>query len=428
MIDIWGRLRREERGVSAVLVGVSLIAIFGAAVLSIDAGSLWATRRNMITATDAAALGQARTYSLNPPAGLTDGPCPTSLWSTILANNINDTFSTACTLKNISSGGGAGVVIVSGQARSPAKFSGALGIGDSSAFSQSAAMWGYVPQPSGLRPIGLCTSDPEIQDGLLLGGVTTESHIPGATYPNNYWAPDNSQDYAELHGHGPTGATAGVVHHLAFTASCGGPGNFGWVDLNQYGGNHSPQLDCSTNGNNNGNCTNENTGDISQWLRNGYYGNNVDLTNSDCDTQDPATAQPCVGDPGTRSDSNTSAAMDYLVQGTGPSGCTPGAGGTCVPFAVPIILYDTVSGSGSNAQMHLVGVAFVRIWKYNLPNGQGGGGRYLDLEFTDGLAQGVCCSASPPNSSSPPLKGERICDVDHDPADPSSTAAQCQLS
>src|SRR2546427_12837476 len=61
---------RDERGISAVVVVVSLIALFGAAVLSIDAGSAWATRRKIVTATDAAALAAARLFS----KGLAD-PC-----------------------------------------------------------------------------------------------------------------------------------------------------------------------------------------------------------------------------------------------------------------------------------------------------------------------------------------------------------------
>ncbi|HVL32592.1 MAG TPA: hypothetical protein VM600_03320, partial [Actinomycetota bacterium] len=54
------RALRREDGVSAVIVAVSLTAIFGSAVLSVDAGSVWRQRRSIITDTDAAALAAAR--------------------------------------------------------------------------------------------------------------------------------------------------------------------------------------------------------------------------------------------------------------------------------------------------------------------------------------------------------------------------------
>src|SRR5436190_17738181 len=64
------RRLREERGVSSVILAVSLIGLLGAAMLAVDAGSVWATRRRIVTATDAGALGAARMFE----AGLAD-PC-----------------------------------------------------------------------------------------------------------------------------------------------------------------------------------------------------------------------------------------------------------------------------------------------------------------------------------------------------------------
>ena len=49
------RINSDEKGISAVVLAVTLIGLFGAAVLSVDAGSLWTARRNIITASDAAA-------------------------------------------------------------------------------------------------------------------------------------------------------------------------------------------------------------------------------------------------------------------------------------------------------------------------------------------------------------------------------------
>jgi hypothetical protein len=53
---------RREDGAVIVWVVMAMTVIFGAAAMSIDAGSLWNARRNMITATDAAALAAAAGY------------------------------------------------------------------------------------------------------------------------------------------------------------------------------------------------------------------------------------------------------------------------------------------------------------------------------------------------------------------------------
>src|SRR5207248_5290912 len=108
------------------------------------------------------------------------------------------TFNSACTVTS-SNNGQSGLVIVSSSKRSGAVFSGALGIGSSSAFAQSAVKWGYVTQPTGLRPIGLCLTASEVKDGLgnttpPTGGQEQHTH---ALFPNNYNAPDTSTDYAE---------------------------------------------------------------------------------------------------------------------------------------------------------------------------------------------------------------------------------------
>src|SRR5438270_7776191 len=406
------RLRHDERGVTAVVVTICLIAIFGAAVLTIDAGQLWAVRRNVITATDASALSQARNFALAPSTY--NGAC-TSAWSTILTANAGNTFNAGCRVSS-PNGGQAGVAIVSSYKRSGAIFSGALGIGSSAAFSQSASLWGYTTGIDGLRPIGLCTYDPNVEKGLQLHGKT-ETYPPVAP---NYTTPDNGSDFA--------GRTPGVVYHTAFTSSCNGAsGNFGWLNLGYNGNNHPPAMDCNANGGD-GNCTHEQTGQIANWLQNGYFGNQVSLSPSDCDTSVSAN-QSCNGDPGTKGSSSVNDAMHYLVNPSNPGvvtstddphgpnwACSPATCGTstCNPLPVPIVLYDTITGGGSGSDWHIIGVAYVRIWNYCLSNGKGAcaGGRFLDVEYVNGLFSGTCCSANPPvpSDQAPPPKGDKICD------------------
>src|SRR5947207_15015554 len=55
----------DDRGVTAIVVAVCLVAMMAAAMLSIDAGNLWSNRRNIITGTDAAVLTAAKSAIQN---------------------------------------------------------------------------------------------------------------------------------------------------------------------------------------------------------------------------------------------------------------------------------------------------------------------------------------------------------------------------
>ncbi len=416
------RLKNDQRGVSAVIVAVCLVGLFAASVLSIDAGALWANRRNMVTATDASALAEAQVQARNPNGAATS--C-SSTWLTILNANVTDLSGTpTCRLTSVSNDGTSGVAIVQGRKRSGAVFTRVLGIGDSAAFSQTAAQWGNALQVTGLRPIALCTYDPEVQDGLLLHGTTQETHI-GSTYPLNYTAPDASTDFAQATNQGPTGYTTGVVHHIVFDSSCNGaPGNWGWINLQNYGAQHSPPLTCESN-----NCQNMSGNAIATWLINGYFGNSISLSSpTDCDSSAPSN-QTCNGNTGSQNSSNISCGMNYLMDpalDVNDNQCSKYPPPQINPQAVPIILYDSTQpgSTGSNAQFNLIGVAFVRIWGYNLS----GSNRYLDIEFTRSLFQGTCCSRGSNNGNAPPAPIIKICDVDHDPADPSLIGARCTFS
>ena len=60
--------RPEERGAVAVIVAIMALLLFAAAAYAIDLGNLWQTRRNMVTASDAAALGAAEKFALGTTA------------------------------------------------------------------------------------------------------------------------------------------------------------------------------------------------------------------------------------------------------------------------------------------------------------------------------------------------------------------------
>ena len=59
------RLHRDESGVTLVIVALCLIALFGMLVLVVDVGGLLLNRREMVNASDAAALAAAKSVMNN---------------------------------------------------------------------------------------------------------------------------------------------------------------------------------------------------------------------------------------------------------------------------------------------------------------------------------------------------------------------------
>ncbi|HJT38127.1 MAG TPA: hypothetical protein VJ818_06855, partial [Actinomycetota bacterium] len=401
-----------------------------------DAGQLWAVRRNAITGTDGAALAQAQYYAKNHPAVGTTA-CITGVWDTVLQNNVGELINQSCQVKNVTSNGGAGVVIVTALRRSDAIFSGALGIGSSAAYSMSAAMWGYSTKPLGIRPIMLCVNDPQVQDALNIGGEA-------AVASPNYNAPDNSTDYA--------GRTPGVVHHLVYNSSsnaCGGvSGNWGWVNLSNYWtgssntnpGNNTSQLDQGCQDPSTLSAQELSQCGLSDWLEYGWN-DEVQLPQptptptptatiaADCDTSKGTSSDTCNGITGAKGDNQVLNALEYLMNPTAPvskgTDCSSGKV-ACQPATIPIILYGTpTAGNGSGGQFTLSTIAMVKIWGFDMTGGNGNSPPYLDLEFMNAIVSGGCCSSSTSNNAPPSV---RICDVDHDSKDPSGTAARCVFS
>ena len=66
MKSLFGRLKKDERGLSFVLVSIGMMALFGMAALVTDFGQIALTRQQLINAADSAAMGGARELSLDP--------------------------------------------------------------------------------------------------------------------------------------------------------------------------------------------------------------------------------------------------------------------------------------------------------------------------------------------------------------------------
>lgn len=350
--------RRDELGASAVVVAVSLVAIFGAALLAIDTGLLWRQRRVILTATDAAALAEARAAALAPVPVTSCG----GLWTTYVARNAGSSAEPiSCTVRP-GTIAGAGSVEVQARTTSPVRFGGVLGVADGKPFASSIARYGFITEAEGLRPMGICVQNVHVAEWLAYRNGTLPASV-----------------YNALRGSGPghpVYAGAGVVHRISYTkdnpAACGSaPGNWGFFDYN--GGANS-------------------NADLVNWILYGYYGNRVGI--GDCNAEDGSVGEPCSADTGSAGGSIQGALNQIL--------------GT--QFAVPV--FDLATGSGGTTTYrisHFIGV-IMRGFRVMGAEAQ----RYLDLEFVNLVLEGNCCSYVPPGVDTG-IRSVRLCSVDHDP-------------
>lgn len=354
------RLTRDD-GASIIIVVICLTVIMGAAALAVDAGSLWASRRAIITATDSAALAAAD-YLVNQP---TSAACQAAVSSGVssgagaqstnyLQNNQSsstlDSFQLAPYHNDC--GTGAGKVTIRASMPAPLTFAPTIGISSASASALSVAEYGPLISAEGLRPIGICAQDPHIQAWIAAGGNPLD--------PN----------YLALRGSDPTYpiyAGAGVVNRIYFTkqlsSSCGSsPGNWGWLNFAGGGANA-----------------------LTTWLLNGYPG--------------PVSIGDTV--PGkTGADAATQAALNTVL-------CpVPTPAANC-PYQFPIVVYDTATGNGSNVVFHVVDFIGLVLRGFNNVTGNPNNQSYFDFEFTNLIAEGTIGITS--TGGIPPLKGVHLC-------------------
>lgn len=371
--------KRDERGATAVIVAVSLTAVLGAAVLSIDSGSVWRTRRNLITDTDAAALAAAR-YLDAQGARACDSMAVSQARTeagTVLAANDARTamegFSVTPTASNCAAQSGR--VRVDGRLEAQLSFAGVFGVGSASAASTSVAQWGPLSGATGVRPVGLCDKNPHFSEwSSHLSGNDAGWNAPGPGHPNYPGA---------------------VVHRIYFqrgSSGCGsGAGNWDWLDFN---GTHGP------NGN--------------QALRDWFYGGFPGVVSlgdpatgriKDCNPEEPGTQDGC--DPKTGAGGGSFVeALEWLRDQR---------------ITFPIMVYDKVvdtrdpagcgstnwSGTGSNARYCHVAFLLVRVHGFDRISGNLGDSSYLDLEFVDEWWVGTI--GQEPSGTRPTVHGVSLC-------------------
>jgi len=185
------RRAHDERGAVAVMVAIMLVLLMSMAAFSLDSGNGWRARRELITATDAAALAAAETYAQN-------GNGCAGVPSTFVSANLSAASVTGCSFSNLGSGAGAVTV----QAKTPLHytFAGIIGVDDRDVHSSTTAAHGQPLGVTGLRPLGLCNASAGYTQWLA-SGMTTPFTVTitygksapsdcGANVPGNWGVQD----------------------------------------------------------------------------------------------------------------------------------------------------------------------------------------------------------------------------------------------
>jgi Flp pilus assembly protein TadG len=145
------------------MFAIVLVVLMGLAAFALDTGNGWQERRNMITATDAAALAAIEHYAEG-----TDG-C-----STVPAQfvNLNESAAsvTACNYTAVAPG--AGYVTVQAQRHIDFTFARVIGFDGTDVHSSTTAAFGVPTALSGLRPLGLCDQSAGYLNWIASGMVT----------------------------------------------------------------------------------------------------------------------------------------------------------------------------------------------------------------------------------------------------------------
>jgi hypothetical protein len=100
---VFRRTRVDERGITLVVVGITITALLAVAALAIDGGRLFTARRQTQNAADAAALAGAQALFAYQEAAATGGnPDPTTIWTTVQAKLTQNRSNSApnCVLVN----------------------------------------------------------------------------------------------------------------------------------------------------------------------------------------------------------------------------------------------------------------------------------------------------------------------------------------
>ena len=456
------RLRNEERGITTAVVAVCLVAFIGAAMLTIDAGAQWTTRRAIITGTDASVLDAAQMFN-------------TGVYSPCDASGINAANQHATDVLHQNQSGGIhdladpsqfevtladpsvcgiggytpGKVKYTGRLTAQSFFSKFFGFGDTLPIATSTAAWGYITSiGEGLRPMYVCDQSSNYQAYVAYWQALHDSDpyndaAATAAY-NSLWGSDQGSP-------GDVDPTDGSTPN-----SINAYGKFPWMSMGypageaeapptqkanpNYGKSYiSPAADsrfsvvhrvispdpnspCGTANGNRGwvDLRGENKNgaasadDLRDWILNGYSGD-VSLSPHDCNPNDSDTSEDCGSAPG---DKNT------LMEALQTITCDRNTPAKDCKYIFPILVVNCVgimdseggtctqaSGSGGeNAQYVHEAFLFVVLRGFGKIDSNVSTLAF-DYEFVDVQTSGEV-SGAPPAGAQTYQTGSQLCGVD----------------
>jgi len=425
---IW--LARDERGVSVFLVAVTLFAIMAVSMMAIDGGSLYTTRRNLITGTDAAALDAARYFNTgqgDPCSGAGQTAAEADARNVLLQNNTNSLHDSSNTPNGfqVTTAIPCGTAsYIPGKVRFDARLNahmslaGMFGFSNLQAFSSSTAAWGYITglgSGSGLRPMSICDQHSQsfpnplpaapaapyyphfaLWNMLQAGTINQTTYdsffgTDAANYPsvsggfsngddNNN--PNKGKPYVT-----PTGTNGhSTIHRVTMPDPlCGvSPGNRIWVDFTGPGGG-----------------TGGGTAALVSEILSGYTGT-VDLSPHDCNPSDSTPApEDCGSKPG--NSGGVQSALGTIV-------CDVNTAAMNCPYIFPILVISSITKPGATANYTQVAFLFVVLRGFSKLTSNS---LQFDYEFVSVQTDGNIGSTSPSGSDTEP-KGVQLCGVDHD--------------
>lgn len=474
MISVLGRrLKTDERGITAAVVAITIVALIGAAMITVDAGNIWTKRRGIITGTDASVLDAAQQFN----TGAID-PCSAAApgspeWDAanehatdVLHQNhsgaehdLTDQTQFEVTLLNplaCSTGEYTpGKVRYDGRLAAQGIFSSFFGFGTTKPFSSSTAAWGYIQAiGEGLRPFSVCEDSAQFQAYLAYWQVM---HDPLATQQqkddadaayDGLWGTDQGfqadgspADEDPARPHNPNAVdTYGMFPHRSMSYPSGEADdnppnksnpNFGklYVDPATDSRFHTVHRIISPDPNSACGTANANRGWVDlrgadqngaansdllrEWLYNGYPGE-VALTPHDCGTDNDNIDENCGSAPG-----NHNTLMEPLQTLT----CSRDTAALDCKYIFPILVVTCVGkidntgacvdegASGENAEYVHSAFLFIVLRGFGfIDNNTATLG--LDMEFVDVQVSGEVGGAPPANA---PIfqTGTQLCGADH---------------
>jgi hypothetical protein len=162
--------RHDERGATAVIVAISLVALLGLVVLTVDVGQLLFKRRSMVNSSDAAALAAAQSC-----AGLDDTEVPEAMADTFALDNTGSAITAVPNIVELVGCDGPpfGHVTVEYETDQDLFFAGVLGAnGPATVRTRATAGWGPAgganPMPIVVY-VGNDQGNCDIQEGIEAG-------------------------------------------------------------------------------------------------------------------------------------------------------------------------------------------------------------------------------------------------------------------